>query len=200
VVKRVVTLVLSVGIAIFQPSVAWADENWFSLGIHVTEDGVAVATADLVLPTSPEVVYTVLTDYPHWPDLFPQQPRINTIKTEDSRVIVDMAIPAHFLPIDLELVTETREIHPLRLETTLVRGDFDRYDWVWELTPAQDGTQTHATLILNVQPALWVPDWLMRWLLESELEAHFHKLRTEVMERGEALTIQPLSTGQEEQS
>jgi len=51
---------------------------------------------------------------------------------------------------------------------------------------------------LNFQPTLWIPDWLLKWLVESELEAHFHKIRTEVIERGEALTIQPPSTGQEE--
>ena len=95
-VKRVVTLVLSVGIALYPPSVPWADENWFSLGIHVTEDGVAVANADLFLPSPPKVVYAVLSDYPHWPDLFPQQPRINEITTENGRVIVDMVIPANF--------------------------------------------------------------------------------------------------------
>ncbi len=38
-------------------------------------------------------------------------------------------VSADYLPITLELVTDTVETSPLRLNTTLVKGDFERYDW-----------------------------------------------------------------------
>lgn len=192
--KTLVTLILYIVISIFLFSSTWADEHWLSLNLHFTKDGIAVANADLILPAPPEIVYAVLTDYHHWPNLFLEQLQVNEIKTEDTRVVIDMVIPAKFFPIDLELVTETREIHPLRLETTLLRGDFDRYDWVWECSQTKDRAQTHATFILNVQPTIWIPNWLMRWILEHELEVHFHKIRDEAIKREKALAIEPFST------
>ena len=165
-----------------QVSLALAEDAWFSHEVSITE-GVGTVTADLKLPTPPSTTYEVLADYAHWPDLFPRQPVIQRITRDNSQVQVAMQIPAPYLPFTLELVTSTLESPPHKLETTLVKGDFDRYDWTWDISQSPSDNMTIATLTLVVQPSIWMPEWLFRWFLESELTTHFHLLREQVMAR-----------------
>ncbi len=88
-----------------------------------------------------------------------------------------MNIPAFLLPLELHLVTATREVFPIRIETQLVRGDFSQYEWIWELPPTQGGNATQATMSLRMAPTIWTPDWVLRWALQSELEGHFERIR-----------------------
>ncbi len=161
-------------------SVALAEDAWFSQEVRISE-GVGTITAELKLLAPPSTTYEVLADYAHWPDLFPRQPLIQRISRDSNRVQVAMQIPAQYIPVNLELVTSTLESPPHRLETTLVKGDFDRYDWTWDLSQSPSDTITIARLILVVQPSIWVPEWLLRWFLESDLTTHFHLLREQVL-------------------
>lgn len=161
-------------------NLALAEDAWFSYEVRIAE-GVGTITAELKLLAPPSITYEVLADYAHWPDLFPRQPVIQRISRDRNRVQVAMQIPAQYIPVNLELVTNTLESPPHRLETTLVKGDFDRYDWTWDLSQSPSDTITIARLILVVQPSIWVPDWLLRWFLESDLTTHFHLLREQVL-------------------
>ena len=109
-------------------------EEWITITIGAHKQ--AQVKLETTFPAPPLLVFDVLTDYPHWPNLFPTPPHIDHIKKEEGRVIVDMAIPMSFLPMQLRLVTATQETRPSQVETKLVRGDFDRYDWTWKLVPA----------------------------------------------------------------
>ena len=161
-------------------NLALAEDAWFSHKVSIAE-GVGTITAELKLLAPPSITYEVLADYAHWPDLFPRQPLIQGISRDNNRVQVTMQIPAQYIPFNLELVTNTLESPPHRLETTLVEGDFDRYDWTWDLSQSPSDTITIARLILVVQPSIWVPEWLLRWFLESDLTTHFHLLREQVL-------------------
>jgi len=154
-------------------------EDWITvtIGAHKQAE-VKMATT---FSASPLLVFDVLTDYPHWPNLFPTPPHIDHIKREEGYVIVDMAIPMSFLPMQLRLVTATKETRPSQVKTQLVRGDFERYDWTWKFLPATIPGQTKAFLILHVQPKIWIPDWLFRWVLKSNLEQHVALLRKAVL-------------------
>lgn len=167
----------------FSPvNLALAEDAWFSHEVSISK-GVGTVTAELKLPAPPSTTYKVLADYAHWPDLFPRHPVILSTTRDNNRVQVAMQIPAQFIPVNLELVTSTLESPPHRLETTLVKGDFDRYDWTWDLSQSSSDKMTIATLTLVVQPSIWVPEWLLQWLLESEITTHFHLLREQVLAR-----------------
>ncbi len=156
---------------------AKSQEQTESLDVALSSEGVGTVHANLILPAKRERVRKVLMDYANWPKLFPQQPTIHYIKELEGSVRVGMTVPAFLLPITLKLVTETHEPQPYRIVTQMVEGDFDRYDWVWELSPTPDGTHTQATLRLNVKPQFWTPDWALVWVLESDLKEHFEILR-----------------------
>ncbi len=160
-----------------------AGEPWVTHTIEIDDEGMATVSAQLQLPVPPATTYAVLTDYPHWPDLFPRHPFVKSIQNIDGRTRVAMRIPITYLPLHLELVTDTVETVPVRLNTTLVEGDFERYDWIWDLSQSPSDTRTTAHLFMTIHPAIRVPDWVLHWLLESELTAHFQLLREQVMVR-----------------
>lgn len=163
-----------------------ADDEWFTHGTVIDRDGVATVNARVTLPVPPTTTYAVLTDYPRWPEMFPKKPVIQSIRRIDNRTRITMHVPADYLPITLELITDTVELVPLRLVTTLVSGDFERYHWTWDLSQSPSEQSTAAQLFLQVAPSTWVPNWIFRWLLESELTKHFQLLREQVLARHQA--------------
>ena len=163
-------------------STAFSQDSSSTVSVNITEEGVAVVQAQVNLDASPSLVFSVLTDYAHWPDLFPQKPVINSINTTENQTIVDMAVPVFFLPINFELVTATKEEAPDRIETHLVKGDFEAYAWVWEFTSSPDPDHTHATLSLSVKPAIWAPQWFLRWMIEKDIQEHLLMLQQKVLE------------------
>ncbi len=176
---------------ITDPQPSSAKDTWFTRNVVIDDEGVATVSAQLILPVPSSTTYAVLTDYPHWPDLFPRKPIIHDVRKIDDRVRVTMHVPADYLPLNLELVTDTVESSPLRLNTRLVKGDFERYDWTWDLSRSPSEDSTVAQLLLRVAPSIWVPDWIFRWLLESELTMHFRLLREQVFARHCALSPDP---------
>jgi hypothetical protein len=153
------------------------------LTIVVDSTGLAEVRAVLTLPASPAVVRTVLTDYSHWPLLFPQGLRVIGIKQEERGVQTDMYLPWRFLVGALRLVTLTREPLPNLLETSLIDGDFRQYRRVWLLRPGEHANETHAELEMEVQPKTWIPAWLFTMVLRQELLEHFDKLHAQVKSR-----------------
>jgi len=134
-------------------NLALAEDAWFSHEVSISK-GMGTVTAELKLLAPPSTTYQVLADYAHWPDLFPRHPVIQRISRDSNRVQVAMQIPAQYVPVNLELVTSTLESPPHRLETTLVKGDFDRYDWTWDLSQSPSDAMTIAMLTLIVQPSI----------------------------------------------
>ena len=160
-------------------SPVWANDEIENLQIKIDEGNLAHVEANIELRSSQEKIYNLLTNYQNWPQLFPNHPRINDIQREKGSVIVDMSLPVSFLPMDLQLITSTRETKPIKIHTHLLQGDFEEYNWVWNLTSLKEGTHTLATLTMTVQPNIWIPEWVFRWFLQSNLEQHFEYLRAQ---------------------
>lgn len=175
-------LVLSLG-SLIQPTFTHAKETWVSYDVTISDDHLATLKADLMFAAPPETVYAVLSDYPNWPDLFAQRPTINSIERQSNQVRIDMTLTVSFLPFGMKLVTNTKEVPTILLSTTLVEGDFEQYDWLWTIRPGQDAQHTNASVVVNVQPSVWIPHWLFEWLLTSGFTDHFDKLRNAVETR-----------------
>jgi hypothetical protein len=172
-------VVLAIGILGFS-HIAISEEQSERLDVEISSEGIGTVRATLILPAKRGRVRSVLMDYANWPRLFPRSPTIHYIKKLGDRVRVGMTVPAFLLPVTLRLVTETHEPQPFRIVTQMVEGDFERYDWVWELTPTRGGTHTQATLAFNIKPQVWTPDWALKWILKSDLQEHFDLLRAGV--------------------
>jgi len=150
------------------------------LNIAVDSAGVAHVRAVLELSARPAVVHAVLTDYAHWPLLFPRGLRIMAISQEKDGVETDVYVPRRFLPGEVHLITLTRETGPGILETSLIGGDFLRYRRTWILTPGLTNDETRAELEMDIQLKQWIPGWLFTFVLKHELLEHFGRLQAEV--------------------
>ena len=149
-----------------------------------TEAGGGVhATAQLTFPAKPEVIQAMLTDYPHWPELFEVRMRIADLKISDGVATTDLRIEHALLPGERRLVTESRVLPQGGLVTDLVGGDFKKYRRVWKLAPAVGGSQTRADFELTVAIDSVVPDWLVALAMRRELEAHFRIVKEKALTR-----------------
>lgn len=155
----------------------------FTLDIQLHPQSLARISARVDLPGPPEAAWAVLTDYEHWPALFPPGLRIVGIRREPSGVVTDLWAARHLLPGELHLVTETRETAPGLLETRFIEGDFHRYSRTWRLSTGLTAQVTVATLEMDVQPKGWAPDWLLTTFLRRDLEEHFIRLQAAVAAR-----------------
>lgn len=155
------------------------------LRLVVNDEGLAVATAAITLPGSPEHARRLLSDVSSWPALFASSVTMESVIRTEGRTLADMNLSLPLFLGVLHMVVETEAVSPFRLETTLVRGDARRYMHRWELTPLDRGRCTRAGFELAMQLKSWVPDWLFRWALRRELERHLSLVVAEASRRAE---------------
>ena len=153
------------------------------LEVAAESGGGVRATAQLVFPATPAVVQSLLTDYPHWPDLFEVRMRVADLHIHEGIATVDLRIEHALMPGEHRLVTESRTLPNGGLVTDLKGGDFKRYRRVWKLAPAGAGNQTRADFELVVEIESMVPDWLVAIAMRQELEAHFRIVEQKALER-----------------
>jgi ribosome-associated toxin RatA of RatAB toxin-antitoxin module len=153
--------------------------------LHVTTDpaGGVIATARILFPAGPEIIYSLLTDFPHWPDLFEVRMRLVDLQIREDVVTTDLRIEHALLPGERRLVTESRATANQGIVTDLVGGDFKRYHRVWKLSPANEGRETQAEFQLAVAIDSIIPDWLVALATRRELEAHFRIVKEKARAR-----------------
>jgi hypothetical protein len=132
------------------------------------------------------VVQQVLTDYERWNSLFGVSMRLLRVERLPERVITEVYLSHPILPGESRLLCESRELPGGGLVTTLIEGDFQRYQRTWRLAEAEDRTGTKAQFDLVVEVKTWAPDWLIAIELRRQLTKHFGILRETVAARGAA--------------
>ena len=142
-----------------------------------------IATARVLFPASPEILHSLLTDFPHWPDLFEVKMRVVDLQVRQDAAVTDLRIEHALLPGERRLVTVSRTTANHEIVTDLVGGDFKRYHRVWKLSPLRDGRETHADFELAVAIDSIVPDWLVALATRRELEAHFRIVKEKALAR-----------------
>jgi hypothetical protein len=152
------------------------------LDVKADPAGGVHATARILFPASPDVIQSLLTDYPHWPDLFEVRMRIVEVRVGADVVTTDLRIAHALLPGERRLVTESRVTSGTIL-TDLVEGDFTRYHRVWKLAPVKQGRETRAEFELTVAIDSIIPDWLVALATRRELEAHFRIVKEKARAR-----------------
>ena len=152
------------------------------LDVRTDPAGGVMATARVLFPARPEVIRSLLTDFPHWPDLFEVRMRLVDLQVKDGVATTDLRIEHALLPGERRLVTESRT-GDQGIVTDLVAGDFKRYHRVWKLSPANGATETAADFELRVAIDSIVPDWLVALATRRELEAHFRIVKEKARAR-----------------
>lgn len=186
-----VTAVLMLGLCGAGPAAARASPA----GSPIATEGVRVldvqpdpaggvrATATIGVPVAPAILQAVLTDYARWPELFEVRMRLINVEWRDGRAVTDLRIRHALLPGERRLLCESRALPNGGLLTTLLGGDFKRYQRTWRLAPEGDGSRTRADFELIVEVDMVVPNRLVALSLRRELEAHFRLVREKAVER-----------------
>jgi hypothetical protein len=164
------------------PSAGFATSSPDTLEIMTDPAGGVRATARLLFPAKPDVIQGLLTDYPHWPELFEVRMRVAELAVYEGVATVDLRIAHALLPSERRLVTESRTLPGGGLVTDLKGGDFKRYHRVWTLRPAGEGNQTAAEFDLLFELDTLVPDWLIAVAVRQELESHFRIVKQKALE------------------
>ena len=147
-----------------------------------TEPGGGVrATAHVTFPAGPMLIQSMLTDYPHWPELFEVRMRLAGLKIENGVATTDLRIDHVLLPGERRLVTVSRTLPEGGLVTDLVGGDFKKYHRVWKFAAANGGANTLADFELVVAIDSIMPDWLVALAMRRELEAHFRIVKKKAL-------------------
>lgn len=160
-----------------------ADSSEEDLNVKTDPAGGVVATARVLFPASPEIIQALLSDFPHWPELFEVRMRLVDLQIRQDVVTTDLRIEHALLPGERRLVTESRVTAGQGIVTDLVGGDFKRYHRVWKLSPANEGRETYANFELRVAIDSIVPDWLVALATRRELEAHFRIVKEKARAR-----------------
>jgi ribosome-associated toxin RatA of RatAB toxin-antitoxin module len=153
------------------------------LEVKTDPSGGVIATARVLFPAGPEIIHSLLTDFPRWPELFETRMRLADLQTRQGVVTTDLRIEHALLPGERRLVTESRTTANHGIVTNLVGGDFKRYHRVWTLSPANEGKETSADFELKVAIDTIVPDWLVALATRRELEAHFRIVKEKARAR-----------------
>lgn len=170
-------------IAVSSPAAAIHSDE---LEVRTEPDGGVRATARIVFDAKPRVVFGILTDYAHWPELFDMRMKLADLKLHEGIARTDLRIEHALLPGERRLVTDSRTVTDRGIVTDLVEGDFKRYHRVWTLNPADGGVRTLADFELFVAIDSMVPDWLVALAMRRELESHFRIVKKKAMERAGA--------------
>jgi ribosome-associated toxin RatA of RatAB toxin-antitoxin module len=157
------------------------------LEVKTDPAGGVIATARVLFPAAPQIIYSLLTDFPRWPELFEVRMRLVDLQIRQDVVTTDLRIEHALLPGERRLITESRTIANQGIVTDLVGGDFKRYHRVWTLSPTDGGRKTSADFELKVAIDTIVPDWLVALATRRELEAHFRIVK----EKANARTAKP---------
>lgn len=166
------------------PAAAATDSD--ELDVRTEPDGGVRATARVAFDAKPGVVFAILTDYAHWPELFEVRMKLADIKIRDGIARTDLRIEHALLPGERRLVTDSRTVTDRGIVTELVEGDFKRYHRAWTLNAADGGTRTLAEFELLVALDSVVPDWLVALAMRRELESHFRIVKKKALERAGA--------------
>ncbi len=158
----------------------WAGEP-VELTVQPMPTGGLKATASMVFSAEAGVIQQILTDYPHWPDLFDIRMRIVDLREQDGKTVTDIRIAHALIPGERRLVCESRALPEGGVLTELRGGDFKQYRRIWMLAPADGGRQTKAQFELQVQIETIVPDWLVAVAVRKELTAHFRMVQEKAL-------------------
>lgn len=132
--------------------------------------------------TSPEKLWSVVTDYGHWSDFIPGFTLSRVLQRSATETVVeqDATVQVLVLKITSHAVVRMKEIPATRIEFEQVKGDFKSYDGRWLIAPTEDPDIARLTYEMRAvtHSIIPTPDFLVRPILRRELENRLQGIRT----------------------
>ncbi len=143
------------------------------------DDRVSATLAAVRVAATPDAVFAVLTDCAAAPEWMPHLVECRVVETDRLRSSELIAHRVHygwFAPrIDYVFRAHLQDRRRIVFEN--VSGDLVENDGTWALEQATDGVSTIVTYRVRTRPRFYVPQWLSRRAVRSELPDMLRALR-----------------------
>ncbi|KPK33108.1 MAG: hypothetical protein AMJ66_05830 [Betaproteobacteria bacterium SG8_40] len=176
-------IIVSALLALFACANAHAADD---LAVEAKRAGSAVAVEARATLTAPaELIWATLTDYDHLSEFIPGMRESRIIGRRGPAAIVEQLGEASFLVFSfgIDVVVESAEYPPDRIEIHVVSGNLRRLDGAYRLSAGEE----EGTWVLSwsgvIEPALPVPSFLTVGLMRRNVEAQFSGMVAEIEKR-----------------
>lgn len=140
-----------------------------------------------LVEATPEVVWSVLTDYEGFPQFLPSVAACRVRSRQHDRVIVERKDRRKigWMPIKVRLVTENVERYPERIDYRMVEGSLDSMEGTWRLAHVthERGARTLLVQHIMAQAKLGPLQSYFYEVFETGLVETMADLRTEMERR-----------------
>ncbi len=156
------------------------------LTVEAKRSGSAVAVeARVTLKAPVELIWATLTDYDHLSEFIPGMNESRMIDRRGPAAIVEQHGEAAFLVFSygIDVVVESAEYPPDRIEIHVLSGNLRRLDGAYRLRPGDEAGTWLLSWSGLVEPALPVPSFLTVGLMRRNVEAQFSGMVAEIEKR-----------------
>ncbi|HEY4220566.1 MAG TPA: SRPBCC family protein [Myxococcota bacterium] len=155
------------------------------------------ATVKAVVSAPPELVWKIVSDCANYKDTMPSIASSVQVKSEkpsaadgDTAVEVKLCRVVASLPIPFpNLTSVTRGVHLVdpgkrwERKWKLVEGDYLKNEGSWIVEPYAGGSKSLVTYIIEAQPKIALPDWLVASAEQSKLPDMMKNIREKAAAR-----------------
>jgi len=119
-------------------------------------------SAECIVPSSLDEVWTVLTDYENMENIIPEVKESSIIEENEKGIIVVQRGKSGFLIFrkNFSITYQVTEQAKKRIEFRAVKGDFKKFNGSWDVEIHEKGVLVHHEL--EVIPDFYAPLWITR--------------------------------------
>jgi ribosome-associated toxin RatA of RatAB toxin-antitoxin module len=160
-------------------------------------NGKTVVTGDVgkyvgkvLVTASPDVVWSVLTDYPNFPKFLPNVVSTQIVEANGNRKVVEQVSERQVFLVSVtsRVRTENTETEKQRIDFRLVDGDLKELQGSWLIEPVseipgKDPTQVLITQEVQAKPKGGTPEDIFYGIFKGAIEGNLKAIQKEVNKR-----------------
>ncbi|MBI1820677.1 MAG: SRPBCC family protein [Nitrospirae bacterium] len=127
--------------------------------------------ASVDIPSSPQKVWALLTDYDHLTEVSPQMETSRVLQRTEEKIVIEQTTETRFLffwkKINVKLNVLEKPFDEIAFYQT--GGNMELFSGKWVLQPMEEGSVTRLIYRLKFKPDFYVPRWIVLRALEREV-------------------------------
>lgn len=138
-------------------------------------------TGTILIDHPPEHVWPVMTNpFEFKGKISPRMKTVEVMLDKNDESILKVTLDMGFLMPNFCYTVDSKYQLNERVEFKRVGGTLKDFSGSWEMKPADNGTKTELTYAMFVDPGFFVPQWIMREGMKTELPSTLTGLRKRI--------------------
>lgn len=160
-----------------------AGESSGAPAVELGPDERADIRAQIFIPSRPDSVWMVITDYDHLREFIPNLAESRLLEDHGSVKLIEQVAEGKWFVFGkrARVVLEVEEHKYSRVDFHVVDGDFSVFDGSWELRPGKGGHGTLLSYRLNVKSRFMAPGFMVKHALSRDIPGRLAAVRDRVM-------------------